>query len=579
MKPIRMAPPLLLQLPIVAFIVLGLVSCGGGGGGNDGWIEITEPSPDDYYQMIEASRTITLSGNVFETLVQTPGLCNVLGELCSSTPGYDSLVSVELINETNGIRANLSSGHCPSLLCLGKWSLQAYLSPGINSILVVAQDTKGNRGTDRITINVPKLPNTLPTHFIPAQVFFSSAPPTISTNYSGDAVVIWEDWEEAKIYAATYNDSEGWSPATAVSKANNYVHNPKVSMDQYGNALAIWDWGPVIYDPPAGCDNSDPFNDDRCIVSSNYKPGLGWSEPLVIPNSDRDHGGSDLVMDEQGNALVFSGNFRFLTAFGYDPVSGWSQESENNSADLHYFDYSNYISDNNGGAIAVGQDWPDYPNGNLKIIFSTYTWDNGWSPAIELGDGSAGPRIALSSSGNMVVAWAKGNEYSGYQVRANYYSPDSGWSGQKSFEAGGSPAVGIDASGNALVIWLKDNRNRTNNVVRANNYIPGLGWGISYDIGDGFPGDPGGPSLVMSDSGIATAVWTNNDGFASSIVGNKYNAAMGWNGAEIIELDYLYSAENLRIEAGKDGKALVAWQLMLLDNSVYRPKVSKVGIY
>jgi hypothetical protein len=138
-------------------IIYSLAACGGGGGGgggegNKGWIEITVPSSKDYFEVVDGNLDLVLAGNVFisNRIYSDYRNCdNYIFLISTDCADYEaSDVWVEIINESNDTRTNGPSRS------EGGWQLPTHLVPGINSILVVAKDSNGNRGTDRISINV-----------------------------------------------------------------------------------------------------------------------------------------------------------------------------------------------------------------------------------------------------------------------------------------------------------------------------------------------------------------------------------------------------------------------------------------
>ena len=139
-----------------------LVACGGGGGsgeGNKGWIEITIPSSKDYFEVEDGNLDLVLAGRAFVSnrIYSDNSNCDTyLHVIASDCEDYEaSDVWVEIINESNDTRTKIPArSGCEQEGCSSAWSLSITLSPGINSILVVAEDSKGNRGTDRISINV-----------------------------------------------------------------------------------------------------------------------------------------------------------------------------------------------------------------------------------------------------------------------------------------------------------------------------------------------------------------------------------------------------------------------------------------
>lgn len=562
-----------MQLPIIALLVLGLVGCGGGGGGDgdriNGWVEITGPTSKDNHEIVIvnlAETSILLSGKTFTSTISHGGGCfsilpHIIPPICSE-PSVESGVMISILNESNCYSESMFSTD-------GNWERPIRLTIGENRILVVAEDSSGNSGTDRVTITVPALPNVLPIRDIGDQAlsvrncgqekYSSPRSLGISTNSSGDASVAWLD--DHKIYAAIYKDGAGWSPTQMLSEEGVDIYSPpKVAMDMVGNALVIW-YGNTSVD--SSCNKFITF--PQCAVSRYYEKGVGWSQPEIIPGA----GGSNvalnsrLIMDQQGNGLHLWGDYGDFIA-KYSPVTGWGQVMETTDKYVSPKNKPHFIPDNNGGAKAV---W-----GQGKIFYSEFSWDNGWTNPVVLGDGGfinalgyldSKPRIALSSNGNIVVAWTKQIEGdSQSQLMANYFSPGNGWSGQTSIENDNigdadHASVGIDPAGNALVIWSQYDGSKY--VVRTNHYIPGLGWGTDYAIGSDYLGNAVEPKLVMDNSGNATAVWMNFDGLTYSAVGSKYSAAMVWSGPELIELNRAEGSKDILVGAGKNGEAIVAW--------------------
>jgi hypothetical protein len=156
----RLHRPFLKIISLIG-ITTWLIACGGGGGGEggEGWIEITIPSSKDYFEVEDGNLDLVLGGWTFvsnRTYSDNSNCDNYLDLILSGCEDYlGSDVWVEIINESNDTRTKIPArSGCEQEGCSSGWSWTIILSPGINSILVVAKDSKGNRGTDRISINV-----------------------------------------------------------------------------------------------------------------------------------------------------------------------------------------------------------------------------------------------------------------------------------------------------------------------------------------------------------------------------------------------------------------------------------------
>ncbi len=574
----------------ICLITLALIvtACGSGGGGssdNDGWVTITSPTSDRRYEMTDATQYQAIAGDSFIS-TETSTYCNgfPLPIYCDTTSGND--VAIYLVNETIGYEFTTYPEYWS-----GAWNARVPMTPGDNSIRVVAYDSAGNSGTARLTINVPQTPDILPTREIDSKLFpeeYGSAyQVSLASNAAGDAVAVWS--QGSQIYASIYRDGRGWLAIHRVSNPGTGNTSPKTAIDSSGNAMVIWYENTKAAE---GCGKSVSY-DHKCALNRRYRQDEGWSPAKPIPGAGTKNAHtSELVMDAQGNALLYWLDFDYeirrwtASVASYTPEIGWGGITD--SVVQHQKSEYQMITDNNGGAIAI---WKGYENDTPKVYYSKYSPDNGWSPDIELGDGGFNrfgsitrPRIALSSSGNIIAAWTTGLPGDARsRIRANYFEPGSGWSGQTNIEndASGDAShadVGIDAAGNALVIWQQHDGTRFK--IRANSYIPGFGWGAEYDIGSDNPGDAREPSLAMDESGNATAIWIRHNGWTDSVVGNKYSAAMIWSGPEFIEFTQAEGSRLLKIAAGKDGEAIVAWDQYLDFWEDYHLRTrAKVGIY
>jgi len=172
------------------------------------------------------------------------------------------------------------------------------------------------------------------------------------------------------------------------------------------------------------------------------------------------------------------------------------------------------------------------------------------------------PQIAFDGSGNALAVWEQ-DDGTRLNIRANRYSPDTGWGNAQSIEAENagdarSPQIAFDGSGNALVVWAQDDGTRFN--IRAIRYTPDGGWGTAQTIEANNAGDARSPQIAVDGEGNALAVWRQNDGTRSNIRANRYNPEHGWNDtAETIETDDAGGAIDPQLAADAEGNALAVW--------------------
>lgn len=100
-----------------------------------------------------------------------------------------------------------------------------------------------------------------------------SRAPAVSVNAKGEAVVVWQRWEdltaEGAIWSNGYDPNAGWKTAVLVEAdyIERYDADPDVAIDPNGNALAVW--GGV-------------FNYRGTVWSSRYTPRSAWDQSVRL---------------------------------------------------------------------------------------------------------------------------------------------------------------------------------------------------------------------------------------------------------------------------------------------------------
>lgn len=131
--------------------------------------------------------------------------------------------------------------------------------------------------------------------------------PTISTDASGNAVVMWLQEvggpEDHSIWMNYFELATGWGTATLVIDPVEDVGWtwPEVAMDTSGNVICVWsqgEWesGGEMY----------PFEVfvPRDIYAISYVPGTGWSTATLLDTRSEDAEWKVFVMPLYGNGLV-----------------------------------------------------------------------------------------------------------------------------------------------------------------------------------------------------------------------------------------------------------------------------------
>ncbi len=204
--------------------------------------------------------------------------------------------------------------------------------------------------------------------------------------------------------------------------------------------------------------------------------------------------------------------------------------------------------------------------GSLSTSVAAGSPSGGWLVATLVEVDSPGiahnPQVGVDESGNAVAVWRQ-SDGSRYNIWANRYIVSSGWATAQLIETGdagdvGNPQVAVDRSGVAVAVWAQNDGSRYN--IWANRYAAGWGWGTATLIETDNTGDASTPQVAVDGSGNAVAVWTQFDGTWNSIYSNRYAAGTGWGTARLIDGDVAGNAQGPQVALDKSGSAVAVWE-------------------
>ncbi|HNR50079.1 MAG: hypothetical protein BWZ01_02611 [Deltaproteobacteria bacterium ADurb.BinA179] len=187
--------------------------------------------------------------------------------------------------------------------------------------------------------------------------------PQVAMDASGNAVIVWvqSDGIRQQIYKSEYRDGE-WThlanPGDHISLSEQNANEPQVAMNHNGNAIIVWEQGPIF--------------------KSEYRDGE-WIHPADLDDhispDGQDAEEPHAAMDNNGNAVI---------VWDQDDGSNWRifKSEYRNGAWTHPADLDEYISpdgydaypsrvamDNSGNALIV---WEQYDGSNWQVFKSEY---------------------------------------------------------------------------------------------------------------------------------------------------------------------------------------------------------------
>ncbi len=208
-------------------------------------------------------------------------------------------------------------------------------------------------------------------------------------------------------------------------------------------------------------------------------------------------------------------------------------------------------------------------SGNTSVIISILPLnpvERQWSQPVQIGVQSnqsyTGPRAAMNSNGQGVVAWCS-YQTPAWLVWATRFAPELGWQAPEvvgECENLGQPAVGIDGAGNVTVAWIKDN------VVFTRRDVIAYGaWDDPVALSNA-TGHPIQLTLAVSPDGRAVLAWLEQVGNHYGIFASMRAGGNSWSAPVLIE-DSAAQADSPCSAIAPDGQAIVAFSVYVVQPS------------
>ena len=374
--------------------------------------------------------------------------------------------------------------------------------------------------------------------------------PYVAANSRGEAIAVWAERNDtqARIFASRFMPGMGWEPATRVDTRAYHLFQPRVALDDSGNAIAL-----------AGQEESNPAALD--IVASRFsRTSESWGSAMTLASGLDAVVDLELQMDPKGNA-----------------TAAWAQRVASEiSTVVRQFDTDNeswgvsMALPGRGSTLAVGA------SGNaitVRRVDESHLVSNHFYAAT----GSWGPARTIPAESGEIDGWSvaiNGDEYAvtvsrlwrsqEVDVVANRFVRDLGWGfpmvlRKEPAKDAFAPQIEMDTHGNALVVWSQSDGTRTN--VWSSQLRAGRSWTTAEMIETGI-GEVGRWSvdLAMNSRGEAVAAWLQWDGSYWSIYANRYDPQSGWDAAVRIE-NLVGNASFPQVAIDPRGVAMTVWTL------------------
>jgi hypothetical protein len=305
---------------------------------------------------------------------------------------------------------------------------------------------------------------------------FGDFNPVFDIDSTGKVLAVWRKGNASENYdlaSSRFTVGSGWSAANLIDASADMAFGVDVAFDPTGNAIAVWDQGPLFvrYDAWA----------NRFTGSSGT-----WGTAVRIETNNASGAsstsGTDVAVDKDGNAIAV-----------------WSQDDGT----------------------------------RFNIWTNRYTPSGGWGTAVLLESNNAGsagdPQIAFDANGNAIAVWQQ-SDGTRNNIWANRYTSGTGWGTPQLIEtdnagAAINPQIAFDASGNAFAVWQQSDGTRDNiwAVRFTSGTGTGSGWGTPFLLETSNAGAATLPRIAIDASGNALAVWQQSDGSRTNIWAARFD--------------------------------------------------------
>jgi hypothetical protein len=281
----------------------------------------------------------------------------------------------------------------------------------------------------------------------------------VAMDATGNAFVVWLESDGSYIYSSVYASrydagTAQWGTPSLLenspgSVTNLYAPNPQISMDDSGNAMAVW------------------YQNDGVgysIYANRYEAGLGWQTPVLLETQGGDAYSPSLLLDKNGNATVmWDHSDGSVYATRYVPGTGWGTVTQfkNSSALNNLYGPPHMALDHATGDVIAVWEMASF------LYSSRFVEGSGWTAPvlIESMNGNAlhpelwalYPEIATDQDGNATVVWEQYETV--FNIYAVRYEPGLGWDTPVLIDNGPMsayvPLITALNNGNMLSTWYQ----------------------------------------------------------------------------------------------------------------------------
>jgi hypothetical protein len=331
---------------------------------------------------------------------------------------------------------------------------------------------------------------------------------------------------------------------------------PDVAVDAQGDATATWAYHclDVFFQGPIECE-----------VQARSFSAAGTLSPVASLSAARSGGSQQVVVDDQGRALVAWAGFSVpgrpggLLARARSSAGSWSGDELVSASHSE----PRLAMDGEGDAVVV---WNESFSLNDQRVQARARAADGTLAAVQTISASGlnveSPQVAVDEDGDALIAWEVRDTNPHLQMRTR--AADGTLSAIQALSAAGeiawAPQLAMSADGRALAVWLSGDI-RAPNSIRARFRSAAGAWSGVVTLSAAAEWGQW-PQVAMDDEGRALVVWPAPDGGGSRLRARARSAAGTWSVPEWVSLpaarDLTYANEP-QVAMDASGRAFVVW--------------------
>ena len=349
-------------------------------------------------------------------------------------------------------------------------------------------------------------------------------------NSTGTNMLVWSisNGSHRSIFARLYHPVSGWADSKLIETDDQQsAEKPQVAVDASNRAMVIWEQYQGI-----GDQRSIWYN--RYLPGSEWGTAQELASPVDQgqsrnPRLAMDNDGNAMAIWNQWDGSKLDLWFR-----EYRANDGWQTAALVEHRDENIIPLKTSLAMNSGGIAVASWMHSNGPQTQDSIWVNIYRAGSGWENETQIGSAAAlnidSPYSAVDHAGNAFVVWTQDDGY-GHRVWFSRYEPASGWSNAEklpgqSYADASDAKVYFDDDGNAMAVWtLSDGASRR---IWASRFLPGQGWSTPSLASLEYPSFADQAKLVFDPDGNAAVFfmqWGNGTGeLESNIYYNRWVA-------------------------------------------------------